>query len=40
MAVKFKKFEFKINNLLSYIVKFNVIVQEVLKLNVIVQGLL
>ena len=40
MAVKFKKIEFKINNLLSYIVKFNVIVQEVLKLNVIAQGLL
>ena len=40
MAVEIKKFEFKINNKLSYIVTFNVIVQEVLKLNVIVQGLL
>ena len=39
MAIEFKNLNLKINNWLSYIVKFNVIVQEVLKLNVIVQGL-
>ena len=40
MAVEFKNLNLKINNKLSYIVKFNVIAQEVLKLNVIAQGLL
>ena len=39
-SLNLKKFEFKINNYLSYMVKFNVIAQEVLKLNVIVQELL